>query len=83
MKSIDGTEINGSGPAISADKVEQLMVQLDALGEGDVLFLAGSIPSSMPDDMYRRIMARLEGKGVMIVVDATKDLLLNVLEYHF
>ncbi len=58
------------------------MVQLDALGEGDVLFLAGSIPSSMPDDMYRRIMARLEGKGVMIVVDATKDLLLNVLEYH-
>ena len=55
-----------------ADKVEQLMVQLDALGEGDVLFLAGSIPSSMPDDMYRRIMARLEGKGVMIVVDATK-----------
>lgn len=82
LKSIDGTEINGSGPAISADKVEQLMVQLDALGEGDVLFLAGSIPSSMPDDMYRRIMARLEGKGVMIVVDATKDLLLNVLEYH-
>ena len=69
LKSIDGTEINGSGPAISADK-------------GDVLFLAGSIPSSMPDDMYRRIMARLEGKGVMIVVDATKDLLLNVLEYH-
>ena len=82
LKSIDGTEINGSGPAISADKVEKLMVQLDALGEGDVLFLAGSIPSSMPDDMYRRIMARLEGKGVMIVVDATKDLLLNVLEYH-
>ena len=82
LKSIDGTEINGSGPAISSDKVEQLMVQLDALGEGDVLFLAGSIPSSMPDDMYRRIMARLEGKGVMIVVDATKDLLLNVLEYH-
>lgn len=62
LKSIDGTEINGSGPAISSDKVEQLMVQLDALGEGDVLFLAGSIPSSMPDDMYRRIMARLEGK---------------------
>ena len=82
MRSGVETEINGSGPAISAGKVEQLMVQLDALGEGDVLFLAGSIPSSMPDDMYRRIMARLEGKGVMIVVDATKDLLLNVLEYH-
>ena len=56
--------------------------KLEELGEGDVLFLAGSIPSSMPDDMYEQIMARLDGKGVMIVVDATKDLLVNVLKYH-
>ena len=48
----------------------------------DVLVLAGSIPSSMPDDIYRKIMERLDGRGVMIVVDATKDLLVNVLEYH-
>lgn len=82
LKSIDGTEINGAGPVISKDKVEELMKKLDMLGERDVLFLAGSIPSSMPDDMYEQIMARLEGKGVMIVVDATKDLLLNVLKYH-
>ena len=52
------------------------------LGSEDVLVLAGSIPSSMPDDMYRKIMARLNGRGVQVVVDATKDLLLNVLEYH-
>ena len=58
------------------------MKKLEELGEGDVLFLAGSIPSSMPDDMYEQIMARLNGKGVMIVVDATKDLLVNVLKYH-
>ena len=58
------------------------MKKLEELGEGDVLFLAGSIPSSMPDDMYEQIMARLDGKGVMIVVDATKDLLVNVLKYH-
>ena len=82
LKSIDGTEINGAGPVISKDKVEELMKKLDGLGEGDVLFLAGSIPSSMPDDMYEQIMARLDGKGVMIVVDATKDLLMNVLQYH-
>ena len=73
LKSIDGTEINGMGPEISAEKVQE---------EGDVLFLAGSIPSSMPDDMYEKIMARLDGKGVMIVVDATRDLLVNVLKYH-
>lgn len=82
LKSIDGTEINGAGPVIGSDKVEELMKKLEKLGEGDVLFLAGSIPSSMPDDMYEQIMARLDGKSVMIVVDATKDLLLNVLKYH-
>ena len=76
LKSIDGTEINGAGPVISKDKVEELMKKLDGL------VLAGSIPSSMPDDMYEQIMARLDGKGVMIVVDATKDLLVNVLKYH-
>ena len=82
LKSIDGTEINGMGPKISNDKVQELMEKLDTLKEGDVLFLAGSIPSSMPDDMYEKIMARLDGKGVMIVVDATRDLLVNVLKYH-
>lgn len=82
LKSIDGTEINGQGPVISPEYVEELMKQLDRLGEGDVLFLSGSIPSSMPDDAYQKIMERLDGRGVQIVVDATKDLLLNVLEYH-
>ena len=82
LKSIDGTEINGSGPRISAEKVQILMEKLDKLGSEDVLVLGGSIPSSMPDDMYRKIMARLNGRGVQVVVDATKDLLLNVLEYH-
>ena len=82
LKSIDGTEINGQGPVIGEDKVGMLMEQLRELGEGDVLFLSGSIPSSMPDDAYQRIMELLNGKGVMIVVDATKDLLMNVLPYH-
>ena len=82
LKSIDGTEINGSGPVISPEDVEKLMEKLEKLGEGDVLFLAGSISTSMPDDMYQKIMAKLDGKGVMIVVDATRDLLMNVLAYH-
>lgn len=82
LKSIDGTEINGSGPDIDEEAVAKLMRKLDGLGSGDVLALAGSIPSSMPDDMYRRIMERLKDKNVMTAVDATKDLLLNVLEYR-
>lgn len=82
LKSIDGTEINGQGPDISQDKIDLLMKQLGGLGEGDVLFLSGSIPASMPDDAYRKIMEMLDGKGVLTAVDATKDLLLNVLPYH-
>lgn len=82
LKSIDGTEINGMGPAISGEKLEELLAKLDALGDGDILILAGSIPSSIPDEIYRDIMRRLQGREVLIVVDATRELLMNVLEYH-
>ena len=82
LKSIDGTEINGQGPKIPREAVDALMTQLDRLGADDTLVLAGSIPASMPDDIYQKIMERLDGRGVRIVVDATKDLLLNVLGHH-
>lgn len=82
LKSIDGTEINGMGPDIGREHIEQLMLRLDRLSDGDVLFLSGSIPSLVSKDLYKDIMARLDGKGVMIVVDATNELLTNVLPYH-
>ena len=82
LKSIDGTEINGMGPSISGEKLKELQKKLDMLQDGDVLILAGSIPSSIPDMIYRDIMKSLQGRRVLIAVDATKDLLLNVLEYH-
>ena len=82
LKSIDGTEINGAGPVISEEHIQALMTKMDTLTEGDILFLAGSIPASMPDDMYEQIMKKLDGKGVMTVVDATRNLLMNVLKYH-
>ena len=82
VKSDDEFEINGQGPAIPGEKIRELYEKLDVLGEGDVLALSGSIPNTLPGDMYEQIMERLQGKGVMISVDATKDLLLNVLKYH-
>ena len=82
MKEFDGTEINGQGPRIGSEAVRKLMDRLCLLKEGDMLVLAGSIPASMPDSIYSDIMGRLEGKGIVFVVDATKDLLLNVLKYH-
>ncbi|MBQ3559344.1 MAG: 1-phosphofructokinase [Agathobacter sp.] len=82
MKDFDGTEINGRGPAIDERAVGQLRIQLQKLTQGDTLVLAGSIPSCMKDSSYRDIMSELKDKGVHFVVDATKDLLLNVLEFH-
>ena len=82
LKDYDGTEINGMGPVIQEEEAENLMEKLRGLQEGDVLVLAGSIPESLPDSIYRDILAELQGKGILFVVDATKDLLLNVLEYQ-
>lgn len=82
VKSDDEFEINGQGPRIPGEKIRQLYEKLDALESGDVLVLSGSIPNTLPDDMYERIMERLAGTGVRISVDATKDLLMNVLKYH-
>lgn len=82
LRSDEESEINGMGPAIAEADIQKLYAQLDKLGDGDTLVLAGSIPASMPGDVYEKIMARLDGRGINIVVDATKDLLLNVLKYH-
>ncbi|MBE5955604.1 MAG: 1-phosphofructokinase [Lachnospiraceae bacterium] len=82
MKSQNETEINGQGPNIPQEALNQLFDKLNTLTQGDVLILAGSIPNTLPEDVYEQIMARLDGKGILIAVDATKDLLLNVLKYH-
>lgn len=76
------TELNGAGPAIPEQAQRELEQKLDALQAGDILVLAGSIPASLAQDTYERLLARLEGRGVLAVVDATRDLLVNVLQYH-
>ena len=76
------SEINGMGPEISGEELEIFYQQLDALQKGDILVLAGSIPTVLPSTIYRDIMKRLQKREVMIVVDAIKNLLVNVLEYH-
>ncbi|MCR5343933.1 1-phosphofructokinase [Butyrivibrio sp. FC2001] len=82
IKSEQETEINAQGPAISDEAYNELLKKLDNLKEGDMLILAGSIPSTLPSDVYEIILDRLKDKGVIFVVDATKDLLMNVLKYH-
>ncbi len=81
IKSTEETELNGQGPDIDEAAINALFAKLDKLSDGDTLILAGSIPSSLPSDIYEKILGRLSGRNIKTVVDATKGLLLNVLKY--
>lgn len=82
MKANEETEINGQGPLISKDELETLYAKLDQIKAEDLLVISGSIPSSLPDNMYELIMQRLSNKKVKIIVDATRNLMKKVLPYH-
>ncbi len=81
IKADDETELNCSGPDIDEESVNILFEKLDKLEKGDILILAGSIPKSLPADIYARILEKMSAKGVSAAVDATGKLLLNVFEY--
>lgn len=76
------SEINGGGPDISEEALNNLYEKLDKLVNGDILVLAGSIPKSMPVDIYERIMKKLQNRGVKFIVDTTGESLLKVLKYN-
>lgn len=81
IKSNVETELNGQGPDIDGSAIALLFEKFDALSCGDILILAGSIPSSLPSDVYEKILQKISHKKIRTVVDATNDLLLNVLKY--
>lgn len=81
IKSDNETDINANGPDIHKEDLEKLFEKLDALKEGDYLVLAGSIPKSLPDNIYENILERLKNRNIKFVIDATGDLLLNVLHF--
>jgi 1-phosphofructokinase len=81
IKAGEETEINGQGPHITDEELNRLIEKLDRIQDGDTLILAGSIPNTLPDDVYERMLERLKDRKIRIVVDATKKLLVNSLKY--
>ena len=81
MKADVESEINGGGPDISKEALDELYLKLDALTSGDILVLAGSIPKSLPVDIYEKIMNDFGDRGVKFIVDTTGESLLKVLKY--
>ena len=82
VKAVEETELNGQGPRIAPEDVDALFSKLDVLGQDDTLVISGSVPNTLPSDMYEQVMERLAGCGVRIVVDAERDLLTRVLPYR-
>jgi len=81
VKTETETELNGKGPDISDAELTKLFEKLEGLKENDTLVLAGSIPKSLPKDIYSSIMEKLFRKGIRFVVDAEGELLLSCLKY--
>lgn len=82
IKADTEVDVNACGPKITPDEASTLLSKIDAIQDGDYLILAGSIPNTLPNDIYERILGRLKEKNVRCVVDATGDLLMNVLKYE-
>ena len=76
------TAINGQGPHITDRDIERLMAQLEKLGKDDLLVISGTVPKSLPNNIYEMILERIKDNGVTVIVDATKEILLNTLKYH-
>ena len=73
------TEVNAPGPAPDEEERSALAAKTAALGDGDVLVLAGTVPHGMPGDWYARLLAPLKNRNVLTVVDAEGDLLRTAL----
>ncbi len=82
IKAGEETEINGQGPDIDDGALAALFEKLDHMQEGDTLVLAGSIPGTLPGDIYEQILSRYSEKGIQFVVDASKELLSNCVKYR-
>lgn len=76
------TAINSKGPAVNNKSIEELYQKLDVLKKDDILVLSGSTPKGIDESIYEKICEKIKEKNIKIVVDSTKNLLLNTLKYQ-
>jgi 1-phosphofructokinase len=82
VKAETETDLSGRSPEITKAALNELFNQLDLLTAGDVLVLAGSVPDSLPEDIYQTIMNRLDHKGIRMILDAKGKALLHSLSVN-
>lgn len=82
LLSVQETEINAQGPVITKENFDALLQKVQRLTNKDILVLAGSIPSSMPNNTYEEIVKICSRQETKVVIDAEGDLLRNMLTYR-
>ena len=81
ISSNEETALNGNGPEISEEELQQLLDKIDKIEKGDIVILAGNVPKRIKNNIYEIICLKLEKNGVTFIVDSTRELLINVLKY--
>lgn len=81
IKSEKELDINAHGPDISEQDIDEFLNKLKKIKSGDYLVLAGSVPPSLSDDIYEKILEHFTDKDINVVVDTTGNLLKNILKY--
>ncbi len=82
LRGKEETAINGQGPHITDEQIEELIKKLEKLGKDDLLVISGTIPKTLPSNIYETILERIKDNGVRVIIDSNKDILLNTLKYH-
>lgn len=82
IKAGEETEINGAGPKISDEKLEELKAILAGLSSEDTVVFAGSAPSSLGNQVYNTLIPIAKKAGAEVVCDFEGQTLLDSLNYQ-
>lgn len=82
LQSAEETEVNGMGPEIDRFHLETLVQKLKSLTEDDILVLSGSIPPSLPKNIYAVMITHLNSSSIPVIADTTGSSLLSTLPLH-
>ena len=76
IKTKNETEINWIGPEINEEAMKTFYEKISHIKNDDTLVLSGSVPPSLPDDIYKTVMQKTKCR---IVVDTIKISLIPTL----
>lgn len=79
LKSAAETEINGLGPSISNEEMQNLKMEVSKVSRGDIVILAGSTPATLQTGFYQELISIIKEKGAEFVIDTTGSDLMNAL----